>query len=62
MHYRANVNPTGMGGIPIPSTVEEMIRIFPQLVSKIQQQEQRIAELESKIQSLEVIGGNVNQM
>ena len=55
-------NPNLSGGIPIPSTVEEMIRIFPQLVSKIQQQEQRIAELESKIRSLEVIGGNVNQV
>jgi hypothetical protein len=39
-----------------------MIRIFPQLVSKIQQQEQRIAELENKVRSMEVIGGNVNQV
>lgn len=51
-----------MGGIPIPSTAEEMIRVFPQLVSMLQQQERRIAELENKMRSLEVIGGNVNQV
>jgi len=60
MPYNPNSNLSG--GIPIPSTVEEMIRIFPQLVSKIQQQEQRIAELENKVRSMEVIGGNVNQV
>ena len=61
MHYRAN-NTNIPCGIPIPSTPEELIRIFPQLVSMLQQQEQRIVELENKVRSLEVIGGNVNQM
>ena len=60
MPYNPNSNLSV--GIPVPSTAEDMIRIFPQLVSVIQQQERRIAELENKIRSLEVIGGNVNQV
>jgi len=61
MPYNPNINNMS-GGIPIPSTPEELIRIFPQLVTVIQQQGQRIAELENKVRSMEVIGGNGNQM
>ena len=61
MPYNPNIYNAG-GQIPIPSTIEEMIRFFPQLVSAIQRQEQRIAELERKMSTVEVIGGNVNQV
>jgi len=47
MPYNPNINNMS-GGIPIPSTPEELIRIFPQLVTVIQQQGQRIAELETQ--------------
>ena len=58
MPYLPN-NAAGM--LSIPANAEEMVRMFPVLVSTIHRLEQKISELENKVKSLEVIGGNVNQ-
>ncbi len=59
MRYNSRVE---IGGIPIPKNPEEMLRIFPMLVSRIMQLESRLSALENKIKSLETIGGNENQV
>ena len=59
MPYNSNGSDTG---IPIPRNADEMIRVFPQLVSVIRTLQSRISTLENKIRSLETIGGNVNQL
>lgn len=58
--YLGNTNV--IGGIPIPSSQEEMLRIFPQLVSVLTQLQNRIDQLETRLKSIETIGGNVNQV
>ena len=56
-------NPNGgVNNLTVPTSAEEMLRTYPILVSTIQKLENKITELENKIRSLEVIGGNVNQM
>ena len=51
-----------VGGVPIPSTPEEMLRVFPQLVSALVQLQNRINQLEIRLKSVETIGGNGNQL
>ena len=58
-------NSNDSNNLPIPVSVrtpEEMIRIYPLLVSALHQMNSRIALLENKIKSLETIGGNGNQV
>ena len=56
-------NPNGgLNNLTVPTSAEEMLRTYPILVSTIQKLENKIAELENKIRSLEVIGGNGNQV
>ena len=61
MHYSPNnLNPSN--SIPIPNDPQELIRIFPQLVSMLQDLQNRISALENKVKELETIPGNVNQL
>ena len=61
MHYSPN-NLNSNNSIPIPGNPQELIRIFPQLVSMLQNLQNRISALENKIKSLETIPGNSNQL
>ncbi|MBO4633276.1 MAG: hypothetical protein J5858_15260 [Lentisphaeria bacterium] len=62
MHYSSRNFSNPSAGIPIPSSPEEMIRIFPQLVSTMQKMQSEIAELERIVKSMETIPGNGNQL
>ncbi len=58
--YLGNTNV--IGGIPIPSTPEEILRVFPQLVSALTQLQNQLNQFETRLKSLETIGGNGNQV
>ena len=62
MLSRQNPSFNSLSGISIPNSPEDMLRMFPALLSAFQSMQNRITELENKIKSLEVIGGNGNQM
>jgi len=62
MHYSPNNLNDSFQTVPVPSSPEEVIRIFPQLVSMLQNLQNRISALENKIKSLETIPGNSNQL
>ncbi|MBO4304816.1 MAG: hypothetical protein J6A21_09555 [Lentisphaeria bacterium] len=51
-----------LAGLSLPGSPEEMIRNFPALLSALRIMEAKISSLEQKINSLEKIGGNGNQL
>lgn len=51
-----------VSGVKIPSSPEELVRIFPQLLSSLQTIETKIQELENHIKALETISGEGTQV
>ena len=51
-----------LAGLSLPRSADEMIRNFPALLSALRTMEAKISSLEQKINSLEKIGGNGNQL
>lgn len=51
-----------VSGVKIPSSPEEVVRIFPQLLSSLQNIQAKIQELENRIKALETISGEGTQV
>lgn len=51
-----------VSGVKIPSSPEEVVRIFPQLLSSLQTIQTKIQELENRMKALETISGEGTQV
>lgn len=51
-----------LNGLKTPATPEDLLRIFPQLLSSLQTIQNRLNELERRVRGMETISGEGNQV